>query len=154
MSETNNNAQKVTNEYAPEVDFDHFMSDHQVRSAVALKGKATLLYPIAEGSAKEALAAWIATLARVYVKEIGATSRPLVEKVWLWSQSQVDIDLRVGVRGEYRKIKVTTEMISPQSVRLKIQCWNKLGQPQKTWERYGYYYGNKDGAGFKTLPLR
>ena len=153
MSQPINNVQIRTNNYSPEIEFDHFLSDPEVRRATVHKGKALLLYPVENGPT-EALSAWIATLTMVYVREIGSVSKPLVEKVWDWKNGSTNIDLRVGVHGGYRKLKVTTEMSGPQTVRLKITSWNKQGEPGRVWERFGFFYGNKASMGVRTLQMR
>src|SRR5688572_12252614 len=74
-----------------------------------------------ENRSERAVANWVAVLTNVYLKAHGAGSNPLVEKVWTFGGGNVDVDMRVGMHGVYKKFKVTAELSGPTSMVLRIQ---------------------------------
>lgn len=107
-----------------------------------------------EHRATRALEIWLAIQTKVWLREKHAVSDPLVERVWCFSEGRSDIDMRVFIKGAYRKFKVKTEMTGPTAIRFEIMTWQAQGKLCKSWERYGRYYGNETKAGFETLPVR
>jgi hypothetical protein len=104
-----------------------------------------------EDRSEKALAYWVAVQTRIFMKARGAASDPMIEKVWKFTDGDVDIDLRVGIHGGYHKFKVTAGMSGPTSFFLRIYSWNN-GQKSCDFERYGAYVGNAEKQGVETLP--
>ena len=100
-----------------------------------------------------ALAYWVAVLTKVFLKAQGAAPNPLIERVWTFADGIVDIDIRVGVRGGYRKFKLTTKMTGPTTFHLRIISWNAQGRDVCEFERFGSLRGNADHQGIETLPV-
>ena len=108
---------------------------------------------VANNRSEMALAYWIATLTKVFLKARGAASNPLIERVWKFANGEVDVDIRVGIRGGYHKFKLTTSMTGPTSFQLRIYSWNAGGQKICDFERYGALRGNAQQQGIDTLPV-
>ncbi len=137
-----------------EKELDGKFRNPMIRRAAAPARTLGVVSYAADNRTEDSLANWIVTLTRVYVRHIGGASNPMVEKVWTFANGKADIDMRIGVHGFYKKFKITTEMSGPASLVLRISSWNKFGQPEAQWIRYGAYRGGSQGEGIETLPVR
>lgn len=143
-----------------EKELENLIADPLIHKAAAHIRPAGVWTDIAEGRPERALAGWIAVLTRRYIREIRAASNPLVEKIWKFQGGVVDIDMRVGVHGTYRKLKIETALTGPHTLRFQVRDWHKktgLFGPmdaEERWERYGVYRGNTEREGIETLPVR
>ena len=109
---------------------------------------------VEENRDAHAVASWIVNLTKSFLRSNGATHTPMIERIWVFSADKTDVDMRIGVQGRYKKLKVTTEMTGPAALRLRIQSWNAAGRPESPWERYGTFRGNGMTREIETLPLR
>lgn len=137
-----------------ENELDRLMKNHLIVRAASHARTLPVGTRIADGSGSKDLAIWLVVQTKAWLKERRAHSNPMVEKIWSFKDGASDVDMRIGIDGEYKKFKVTTEMTGPSSIRLRIQPWNRLGQPEQIWERYGIYHGNGSRSCFETLPVR
>ena len=143
-----------------ERELEQLMHDPLIQKAAAPARPMGVWRSNVEDRAANALAAWIAVLTRQYLRHIGAASAPIVEKVWKFQGGVVDIDMRVGVHGAYRKLKIETGMVGPHTIKLQIRDWHKslvgfaVKDREDRWERFGAYRGNSDREGIETLPVR
>lgn len=143
-----------------ERELEQLIHNPLIRKAAAHARPIGVWRSTADDRAANALAAWIAVLTRQYLRDIGAASAPLVEKIWKFSGGAVDIDMRVGVNGAYRKLKIETGMVGPYTIKLQIRDWHKalvgfaVQDREDRWERFGAYRGNDDRQGIETLPVR
>jgi hypothetical protein len=108
----------------------------------------------ADDRSEKALAFWIVVQIKTFLKERGAASHPMIEKVWKCAGGNTDVDIRVGTHGGYEKFKIKTSMSGPTSFHLKIVTWNGNGKEDCEWERFGAYRGNANGGAIETLPTR
>lgn len=137
-----------------EREIDELIRDPKIKMAAAHARPMGVSSFAGADRTEKAVANWVAVLTRVYLKAQGAVSNPLVEKVWAFAGGTVDVDMRVGVQGTYKKFKVTAELSGPTSLVLRIHSWNKFGRPEPPWVRYGAYRGGNLAEGIETLPLR
>jgi hypothetical protein len=137
-----------------ESEFEKLLRNPLVETAT-WDGKETRIdTPNGPGSSDRNMALWLAAETVTWIKENDAASLPIVERVWKFEQGVADIDMRVGVHGEYRKFKLTTARTGRFVYRIRIQAWDQKGVPAKVWERYGEYSGDEEFAGFETVPVR
>ncbi len=132
----------------------NILADEKVLKAAMAHNSLTVSTDVKEHRGARALMLWLAVQTKVWLREKQAISEPLIERIWWFADGRSDIDMRVVIKGAYRKFKVKTEMLGPTAARFQILTWKHPGQPATVWERYGRYIGNESKAGFETLPVR